>query len=895
FRLSSRIMSKMLAGLLLFLCALGPTTGIRLVGNGYTDILVAINPAVPENDDLINRIKEIITSVSEYLFQALDNKVFFKEVKILVPPNWTNGTYERASTETYSKVQNILHFVSVQSGSFGDDPYTKQTKNCAEEGDYIHFTPNFLLTDRLVDVYGPKGRVFVHEWAHLRWGVYDEYNNKKPFYNDNGIQPTRCTSEVTGKWYELNNGFTQSCHISAETGLPTEECEFFPDKLQNAKASIMYMQIIDSVRAFCQEDEHNRKAPNMQNEKCDNKATHTVIFQESVDKDALGTLLPLQARPPDPQIRVLSRGSRVVCLVLDVSGSKRIILQKQASMIFLNQIIEEQASVGIVTFSTDAAILSGLTLIDGQSSRDTLIAKLPSTAGGSTFICKGLLKGLEVTYNIQVLKQDNKDTVGDEIIFLTDGEATDSVQDCLQTATESGTVINTLALGSDADNVLKTMADKTGGMFITANEAILSNQLVDAFSSLTSSNGNPTKQKIQLESTGQIVSDWFNGTVPIDGTVGNRTTFTVIYEKSSPTVYFESPSSSVYNQKNATDTANTITLTVPGTAEVKLFNTHCITSTSQAMSLTVTSQAARDDVPPIMVMAQMNQLTNNGNKPMIVFAEVSQKYSPVLNTTVWAYLESDTGHSEKLQLLDNGAGADAFKDDGIYSRYFTKLKKGRYNLKVRVANSGALYIPGYIVDGDYTNPYQISSGSNVGSFTRTATGESFVVDVPVGVPLPNFPPNKITDLSAEIQEDIVLLNWTAPGEDLDQGTDGVTIFRLRNNFSSVNQFNISALLPQEAGSAERHSLVPNITIQNGTTLFFAVQSEDSGGLKSQVSNIAQATKFLPSPKNLKPPGISNPGLNLTASIISVCVVSIVACLIATVITWVVKCRKLTDP
>uniref|UniRef100_A0A4W4HP12 Chloride channel accessory 1 n=1 Tax=Electrophorus electricus TaxID=8005 RepID=A0A4W4HP12_ELEEL len=864
---SSRIMSKMLAGLLLFLCALGPTTGIRLVGNGYTDILVAINPAVPENDDLINRIKEIITSVSEYLFQALDNKVFFKEVKILVPPNWTNGTYERASTETYSKAKVLI---DVPHPAFGDDPYTKQTKNCAEEGDYIHFTPNFLLTDRLVDVYGPKGRVFVHEWAHLRWGVYDEYNNKKPFYNDNGIQPT---SEVTGKWYELNNGFTQSCHISAETGLPTEECEFFPDKLQNAKASIMYMQIIDSVRAFCQEDEHNRKAPNMQNEKCDNKATHTVIFQESVDKDALGTLLPLQARPPDPQIRVLSRGSRVVCLVLDVSGSMsvcnmKIILQKQASMIFLNQIIEEQASVGIVTFSTDAAILSGLTLIDGQSSRDTLIAKLPSTAGGSTFICKGLLKGLEVTYN---------------------------------SCTENLYSIQLYCSKININVKLIFISIKIGGMFITANEAILSNQLVDAFSSLTSSNGNPTKQKIQLESTGQIVSDWFNGTVPIDGTVGNRTTFTVIYEKSSPTVYFESPSSSVYNQKNATDTANTITLTVPGTAEAGdwKYSFFDKASTSQAMSLTVTSQAARDDVPPIMVMAQMNQLTNNGNKPMIVFAEVSQKYSPVLNTTVWAYLESDTGHSEKLQLLDNGAGADAFKDDGIYSRYFTKLKKGRYNLKVRVANSGALYIPGYIVDGTVKlNPPKPPTNvqpANVGSFTRTATGESFVVDVPVGVPLPNFPPNKITDLSAEIQEDIVLLNWTAPGEDLDQGTDGVTIFRLRNNFSSVNQFNISALLPQEAGSAERHSLVPNITIQNGTTLFFAVQSEDSGGLKSQVSNIAQATKFLPSPKNLKPPGISNPGLNLTASIISVCVVSIVACLIATVITWVVKCRKLTDP
>lgn len=53
-----------------------------------------------------------------------------------------------------------------------------------------------------------------------------------------------------------------------------------------------------------------------------------------------------------------------------------------------------------------------------------------------------------------------------------------------------------------------------------------------------------------------------------------------------------------------------------------------------------------------------------------------------------------------------------FKDDGVYSRYFTNLKRGKYSLKVKVANrdggvhfpqrySGSLYIPGYIVDGNY--------------------------------------------------------------------------------------------------------------------------------------------------------------------------------------------------
>lgn len=71
-----------------------------------------------------------------------------------------------------------------------------------------------------------------------------------------------------------------------------------------------------------------------------------------------------------------------------------------------------------------------------------------------------------------------------------------------------------------------------------------------------------------------IVADWFNGTVPIDLTIGNHTTFTVIYEKSAPTVYIKSPSGLVYDQRNITDIASTITVTVPGTAEVTIFNSH---------------------------------------------------------------------------------------------------------------------------------------------------------------------------------------------------------------------------------------------------------------------------------------------------------------------------------
>ncbi|KAI4882946.1 hypothetical protein NFI96_015881, partial [Prochilodus magdalenae] len=896
-RFSSAVMAKVDAVVvLLLLNALGPTTGIRLDGNGYTDILVAINPAVPENEELINQIERMIINGSEYLFQALDKKVFIKEVKILVPPNW-NGTYHKARRETYKRAKIIIN---LPDQGQGDDPYTNRLKGCGEEGEYIQFTPDFLLDDTLLNAYGPRGRVFVHEWAHLRWGVFDEYNEKEPFYfsTTQEIQPTRsCTNQISGQWFEPVNGNSLPCRSDVRTGLPTKECQFFPDRDQQTNASIMYLQSIDSVTTFCSEEEHNAEAPNLQNQKCNNKATRTVIFQDSVDKDALRSLTPLQSSPPAPTFLVIQRRQRAVVLILDVSGSmrgQRILRLQQAAALFLRDIVEEEASVAIVQFSTDARIISPLAKIEGMASRENLIRQLPATASGSTNMCKGLAKGFEA------LRKDDGSTIGDDVVFLTDGEATDNVADCLDSAVDSGAIVNTLALGPSASNVLITMANLTEGRFVVANETLLSNQLVEAFSSLALSDGDPIKQTIQLVSTGTSTFDWFNGTVPIDHTIGNSTTFTVLYERSEPSVYIESPSGSVYNQTDAThNTATkTITLNIPGTAEPGNWKYSFLNRelTAQTITLTVTSRPARHDVYPVTVDATMSQLTSDGRNPLVVFAVVKQGSLPVLGVNVTATLQSDTGHTVQLYLLDNGAGADVDKDDGIYSRYFTKLRTGRYSLKVDVRDfvdvrkklllnkySGALYVPGYIVDGQVElnppkPPVSVQS-ADVGSFTRTATGESFVVSVPPGVTPPNFPPNKITDLSAEIQEDTLLLSWTAPGEDLDQGTAESYEIRwserlevLQNNFSSANLVNTSALQPQESGLDERYSFSPDVPIQNGTTLYFAIQSEDKDTVKSEISNIARATKFVPSPRPSIVP-ITIPGLNLTVIVISACAVT----------------------
>ncbi|XP_051717359.1 calcium-activated chloride channel regulator 1-like [Ctenopharyngodon idella] len=889
---------------LLWMLLLCTSTGIKLDGNGYVDVTIAISSRVPQDNTLIDKIKDMVTEGSIHLHQAMDKKVYFKEATILVPPTWNSKEFTKARAESYEKAKIIIDNAN---RAYGDEPYTHQYGECGAEAQYIHFTPNFLRDDKLIKTYGSRGKVLVHEWAHLRWGVYDEYSETKPFYHSNGrIEATRCSKNIEGQFYDESN---RPCHTDPQTLLPTNGCKFFPNKYQNTDSSIMFLPSLDSVSTFCRESEHNYEAPNLQNKKC-GKATWTVIFEDSVDKDALRSLKPLLSSPPAPSFKVVQRMHRVVCLVLDVSGSmqgSRILRLQQASTHFLQNIIEDQASVGIVTFSSDASTLSPLTTID-DSTREKLVKLLPKVADGGTYICKGLNLGLEV------LKKDNGDVIGDEIIFLTDGEASDDINSCVPAAIESGAIIHTIALGNKADEALRKMAAKTGGKFITASDDILSNQLLNGFSSLTIPTGNQTKDPVQIDSVGIKTSDWFNGTILVDQTIGTKTSFTITYEKSLPDISIQSPSGSTYKQVQMRhdEAAKTVTLKVPGTAEPGDWKYSIQTTISQSLTITATSQAARADVPPIVLKAHMNQQFSDGTKPMIVFAEVSQNYKPVIKAEVWAYLESESGSAQELQLLDNGAGADTFKDDGIYSRYFTQIKKGRSSLKVRVKNQdglarftfqksgGAPYVPGYVVNGvvemNPPKPPVSEESLEVGRFTRTATGESFEVAFTGSTP-PNFPPNRITDLSAEIQEDSVLLNWTAPGEDLDYGTAKSYEIRwsfdlkvLRFNFSNAHIFNTAAISPQEAGSVEQHSFNPNITIQNGTTIFFAVQSEDKENVKSEISNIAQASKMLPGPKPTEMPEID---LKLMFIAISVCLATVVIIGIIAITTWALSRRKLS--
>ncbi|XP_039339079.1 calcium-activated chloride channel regulator 2-like isoform X2 [Mauremys reevesii] len=792
------------AGWLRTLLTLAAARGaaVLLQGNGYDGLLVAINPQVPEDQKLLANIKEMITEASFYLFNATQRRVYFQNIKILIPATWKANSYGKPKHESYEKAEVI---VAAPYWKHGDEPYTLQYGECGNMGKYIHFTPNFLVNDYLIDVYGSRGRVFVHEWAHLRWGVFDEYNNEKPFYitGQNQVKVTRCASDLTGIYICEKKSCTEgNCVINQLTGLFKEGCAFIPERTQTAKSSVMYMQSLSS------DDRINRL--------------------------------------------------------------------RQAAELYLLQVVEDNSYVGIVTFNNEGEIRSQLRQIVNKDIRKQLASYLPTAAPtGGTNICVGLQLGFEV------IKKQDGNIYGSEIILLSAGED-GGIIECFSNVINSGSIIHTIALGPSAAKEVEQLAHETGGLAFFASDRLDSNDLIDGFSAISSGNGDTFSHSIQIESAGERTESYkqFSRTVTIDSTVGKDTFFVVTWQTAEPPrITLLDPNGKNYTNKDFE--VNTVLqvarLQIPGIAEVgewtyALTNTH---PSPQVLTMTVTSRAANSTIPAINVKAHVSSDRNEYPRSMVVYAQVSQGLSPILGANVTAVIKPETGDPLILELLDNGAGSDVVKNDGVYSRYiYSFSENGRYNLKVRVqqANktvrphptvlwSHSMYIPGYIENGKIQmNPPRPSVISNediqtrVGGFSRTASGGSFIMSaVPTRPHTDVFPPCKIIDLHARTANDVIILSWTASGDDLDQGQAASYEIRtsespleLRDNFDKTMLVNTSDLTPQHAGYKEIFVFKPEaFATENVTIIYVAVRVIDKASLHSDVSNIAQAVKFVP--------------------------------------------------
>lgn len=85
----------------------------------------------------------------------------------------------------------------------------------------------------------------------------------------------------------------------------------------------------------------------------------------------------------------------------------------------------------------------------------------------------------------------------------------------------------------------------------------------------------------------------------------------------------------------------------------------------------------------IKIDARWQRDVVNYPQRQIIYASLSRGLKPILNASVKAIIYRPSGDYISLELNDNGLGADRFKNDGIYTRYFSNfITDGLYYARV---------------------------------------------------------------------------------------------------------------------------------------------------------------------------------------------------------------------
>ncbi|XP_070534069.1 calcium-activated chloride channel regulator 4-like [Ptychodera flava] len=874
---------------------------VRLINHGYGDVLIAIHESIPEDPLIVDRLKDIFTSASAHLHTATHQWTYFQNVTILIPKTWSDNLTEAAATTERFDIANFV--VDQPNPEYGDNPYTRQTRGCGEPGDFVHYTERWVKDEEYSWYYwGDPGKVTVHEWAHLRWGVFDEYpedDDQHFYYDQNGrVEPTRCSESVVGETRDIHNNYVR-CNTDPDSGvMPGPGCRFFPDLTgNNAPASLMYANYLDSVIHFCHSDEeistgqarHNRLARNKHNKQCCYQSIWDVMLKHDDFPDE-ETPFREPFNNTTPSFLVVQEVDLRIVLILDISGSmntnNRLEAMVQASTKYIGYTVPNNTWIGIVDFSRSANIRSYLVQVDSMDTRKELINLLPRSAGGGTCIGCALQEG------IKVLEHGGNTAAGGILFLITDGEENQSpyIRDVIDELVEKEVVVDTLALSDEADDGLADLSDQTGGNSYWYSESPDSTALHDACTdtilSRTGANINTPVQLASYKTTISSGGDYDNHVI-IDSSIGRHTVFFIFWDlnRDQPVdVTITSPNGTIINENSDSYLVDTrthsIVIIIEGIAEPGhwLYDIRNTDSRDQVVEISIESKSASSTSDPLRLSSSSSSSLITESPPMvIIYADLFQGYQQVNNAKVTAIVERPSPYDAvELPLLDNGVGADITKDDGTYSAYFldfvdaTCQSSCRYGIQVTANDEdGTAVVIGAAANSaamptDYSLIPEKGDPEPVGDFDRVASGGSFQVDNDVEIPSEDddfYPPSRISDLespSSDYDEQTITLEWTAVGDDFDQGTADHYDLRYSTSFEDIlSDFenavqvtnedlvlgNLTSPLP--AGSSEEY-VVLTPTSGTGMTYYFAVRAVDAAGNEGAVSNIAQNT-VVPTP------------------------------------------------
>ncbi|GFO31308.1 calcium activated chloride channel [Plakobranchus ocellatus] len=602
-------------------------TAITLENNGYKGLLVAIKPDVPQDASLVDKLKAMLTEASAYLYAATDRRAYFSHVTILVPHSWSSDpAWAPATSELYSNADVVLQDppkINRRKRSLSESAdrpiHSEATReSLSQSGTSSSNLPNppprhlseaatrsyggcgvaGVRINIFTNIFAPRskyqGRLFVHEWAKFRWGVFEEFarDGEQQFYfspTTGNLEAVRCNIHMVGRIYRVNptSGRAELCHmVDPQTGMYDENCVFSPYTLgrynDNITASIMDRQYVPTITDFCNDDKsdlkrvHNYESPSRHNRLCGSRSTWDIIANSpdfvngaNSPKDGLDTT-------PVFKVARLATTRRMI-LALDTSNSmeedNKLTRAKQAVTSFIEDALHDDVPLGVVSFSHQAKLISPVQKLHSQKERRSISNRLPTRGHGATSLGVAVLKALEA------LQQHDRNATNALLVVITDGRETSqpTLHDVMPNITAAGAVVNIICYNNQGEDNLKHLALSTGGRFYLDTERGEAASTLSALMSVYKllDPGKDFRIPRQILSHAQTLRhhDRMTGRFRIDPSIGNQTTVIFTYNThTAPDITLVSPTgrkyTSLYPEYSVDPELKKVKIQIPQTAEV---------------------------------------------------------------------------------------------------------------------------------------------------------------------------------------------------------------------------------------------------------------------------------------------------------------------------------------
>ncbi|XP_057365303.1 calcium-activated chloride channel regulator 1-like isoform X2 [Daphnia carinata] len=848
------------------------TSHITLTTDGYQNVVVAIdeNSGFTSCQEDLENIKELMRSTSVSFGQGLERPAYFGDVTIVLPNSWVSDpicsmlmTMSNITQLPWARTHSADIRITPDHPVFGNQPHSFQYGGCQEPGLSINVPSTFVsnFTDLM------KARIMAREWAHYRYGVFDEggipdderhpsgYMMFQTENSDKVMRANTCTGGKTprGEW---NNEECKS------TNSGNSSCEFQPDvDNPDITSSLMYRPDLDHMEKFCTKENHDDGVPSKLSYHCGSLSASDVIYKHL---DFTPGVTPANASA-EITFNVIQNPFSGYHVVLDIASfsSKQLFDQAKNSLMQFIAFLLDPVLMSIDTYDgVNVVELQSPLYLDPRTIR-TLLGKLERV---------GYATGSPNAFGIALERAQTRSSFGQDVIILTAVQTIPDMTDWITSYNENKVIVHLVHFGVSTAKVEMAQLVRYGSVHVIPNVANsnLMNPYTWSVNTLQSIYGKTRSYRakifeqsvIKINETDTIKTGYFYLDSPASHLLVSVYCLNTDQQLDVDYVSIFQPDG--YPVRNETTKNDTFAVedfysfvvgrypvaTLPAgmwsytiTFDEKIFTEPIV------HRLDIWAEAADSSQVQVRTWntALDNQPLDYTKAPVGLYAQVTQDRRPVRGANVTAYVYVTDGVTSNLfttlPLLDEGI-SDVTTGDGIYSAWLTtpSYTSHSYSVYYKAYGVNSLAV---IDNGTYTRPPTTGSVIPMSNpvatgpqFNRYEYGSSFQLAALLSSSFDLIRPERVTDLSVlsyDASSRIAELGWTAPKDNYGSG-EIVTRFRLYQSIGSAESNYTEFTTPVNAdGSVNLTVQVPHL--QDGEYVKYRVVGKDSSNNMADPSNV----------------------------------------------------------